>query len=50
MFGGLAWYFYPEDLLSKPLASLNMRELVGIFGWFGFLAFVFYGIWERLRD
>jgi len=27
-----------------------MRELVGIFGWFGFLAFVFYGIWERLRD
>jgi hypothetical protein len=33
-FGGLAWYLYPEDLLSKPLTSLSILELIGIVGWF----------------
>jgi hypothetical protein len=33
IFGGLAWYLYPNELLSKPLASLTVRDLFGILAW-----------------
>ena len=35
IFGGLAWYSYPAELLSKPLASLSAKDLLGLLGWFG---------------
>jgi hypothetical protein len=30
IFGGLAWYLYSGELLSKPLASITVGELIGI--------------------
>jgi hypothetical protein len=38
IFGGLAWYLYSGELLSKPLASITVGELIGISSSFMILA------------
>ena len=35
IFGGLAWSLYPGELLSKPLASLTLRDLLEVLLWLG---------------
>jgi hypothetical protein len=44
IFGVLAWYFYPEDLLS------TVRELFTIVGWFAFVAFAALYCIRTLQD
>jgi hypothetical protein len=50
IFGMLIWALYPGELLSKPLASLTVRELLGIVAWLLMLAIFPIAVFGVLKD
>jgi hypothetical protein len=50
IFGVLLWAGYPGELLSKPLASLTVLELIGIVAWSLILASFPIAVFGALKD